>query len=203
MVFQYPEDQLFADTVFQDVAFGLKNFNKGISDEDVERAVRESIETVGLNYEEVKDRSPFDLSGGQRRRVAIAGILVTKPKILILDEPAAGLDPKGKKEIMDVLHSVHEDWCETVVMISHDMDEIADNCSHVAVISEGEIAMCGTPAELFSHSEDLFAMGLDVPITARISDRMREDGYVVESDFTADDFARSVKKIYEERENAQ
>ena len=118
MVFQYPEYQLFAETVFADVAFGLKNFNKKITAEETEQAVKSSLEMVGLNDEEVKDKSPFDLSGGQKRRVAIAGVIVTKPHILILDEPAAGLDPKGKNEIMELLHKIHSQWCKTVIIVS-------------------------------------------------------------------------------------
>ena len=137
MVFQYPEYQLFAETVEKDVAFGLKNFRKGMKEEEVAAAVKEALETVGLDYAAVKDASPFELSGGQKRRAAIAGVIVTKPEILILDEPAAGLDPLGKKELMDLLHSIHGGWCKTVVIVSHDMDEIAENCTRAAVFSEG------------------------------------------------------------------
>ena len=122
MVFQYPEYQLFAETVFADVAFGLKNFRKGITQQETEAAVRDALEMVGLSYEEIKDKSPFDLSGGQKRRVAIAGVIVTRPHILVLDEPAAGLDPLGKQEIMELLHKIHREWCSTVIVVSHDMD---------------------------------------------------------------------------------
>ena len=151
MVFQYPEYQLFAETVFDDVAFGLKNFRKGISAEDTEAAVRAAIEMVGLSYEDVKGKSPFDLSGGQKRRVAIAGVIVTRPHILILDEPAAGLDPLGKQEIMDLLHKIHREWCSTVIIVSHDMDEIADNCTMAAVISDGIVADCAEPRVLYAE----------------------------------------------------
>ncbi|MDE7084401.1 MAG: energy-coupling factor transporter ATPase, partial [Clostridia bacterium] len=139
MVFQYPEYQLFAETVEDDVAFGLKNFKKNVTKEEIQQAVKESLEAVGLNYDEVHDKSPFDLSGGQKRRVAIAGVIVTKPKILVLDEPAAGLDPLGKREIMRLLHSLHGDWCKTVIIVSHDMDEIAENCTRACVVSDGGI----------------------------------------------------------------
>ncbi len=139
MVFQYPEYQLFAETVKEDVAFGLKNFAKEKpTKEQTENAVRAALEIVGLSYDEVKDVSPFELSGGQKRRVAIAGVIVTRPEILVLDEPAAGLDPLGKKEIMELLHKLHREWCKTVVIVSHDMDEIAENCTKAAVFSEGE-----------------------------------------------------------------
>ena len=137
MVFQYPEYQLFAETVFDDVAFGLKNFKKELSDEEIKTAVREALETVGMDYDGVKNRSPFELSGGQKRRVAIAGVIVTKPEILVLDEPAAGLDPLGKEEIMALLHKIHNDWCKTVIIVSHDMDEIAENCTRAAIFAEG------------------------------------------------------------------
>lgn len=133
MVFQYPEYQLFAETVEKDVEFGLKNFRKDLSEEESRAAVKEALETVGLDWEEVKDASPFELSGGQKRRVAIAGVIVTKPEILILDEPAAGLDPLGKKELMELLHSIHGGWCKTIIIVSHDMDEIAENCTRAAV----------------------------------------------------------------------
>lgn len=143
MVFQYPEYQLFAETVAADVAFGLKNFSKTpLSAEETGRAVKEALETVGLKYEEVKDKSPFELSGGQKRRVAIAGVIVTKPEILVLDEPAAGLDPLGKEEIAALLKKVHSDWCKTVIVVSHDMDEIAESCDRAAVFSDGKIAFC-------------------------------------------------------------
>ncbi len=196
MVFQYPEAQLFADTVFLDVAFGLKNFRKGISEQEIEEAVRASIEVVGLNYDEVAQKSPFDLSGGQRRRVAIAGVLVTRPHILVLDEPAAGLDPKGKQEIMELLHKIHGEWCETIIIVSHDMDEIGDNCSHVAVISEGKVFACDTPARLFERIDELKDLGLDVPLTSKVAALLKRDGYIVHNDCSADDFAAKVTEIY-------
>ena len=168
MVFQYPEYQLFAETVFADVAFGLKNFKKNVTKEEIEKAVKDSIEIVGLDYAEVRDKSPFDLSGGQKRRVAIAGVIVTKPDVLILDEPAAGLDPLGKKEIMELLHKLHKEWCRTVIIVSHDMDEVAENCTRAAVISNGEAVMCDGPATLFSQVQKLLSLGLDVPLTSKI-----------------------------------
>ena len=192
MVFQYPEYQLFAERVFDDVAFGLKNFRKGLSKEEAEQAVRESINAVGLNYEEVYDKSPFDLSGGQKRRVAIAGVIVTKPRILVLDEPAAGLDPIGKREIMKLLHRLHGDWCKTVIIVSHDMDEIAENCTRACVVSNGEIFACGSPAELFSRAEELYALGLDVPVTAKICGELAKRGLPLKCDYTSQGFAAAV-----------
>ena len=191
MVFQYPEYQLFAETVAQDVAFGLKNFSKEkLTDEAVESAVRAALEVVGLSYDEIKDSSPFDLSGGQKRRVAIAGVIVTRPDVLVLDEPAAGLDPLGKREIMELLHKLHEEWCKTVVIVSHDMDEIAENCTKAAVFSEGRVKFVLPPSELFRHSEELIALGLDIPLTAKLCLALEKRGVKVDCDFTTEDFIR-------------
>lgn len=198
MVFQYPEYQLFAETVFADVAFGYKNFAKTPpTDEQVKKAVREAIEKVGLSYEEVKDKSPFELSGGQKRRVAIAGVIVTKPEILVLDEPAAGLDPVGKAEIDALLKDVHKDWCKTVVVVSHDMDEIAENCDKVAVFSEGKVVFCEKPELLFrEHAEKLREIGLDIPVTAKIEQALQKKGVTVRSNLTEEDFARKVADAF-------
>lgn len=195
LVFQYPEYQLFAETVFADVAFGLKNFSSSpLSAEDTKKAVREALETVGLNYDEIKERSPFELSGGQKRRVAIAGVIVTKPQILVLDEPAAGLDPLGKREIMQLLHKIHKEWCKTVIIVSHDMDEISENCTRAAVFSEGKVVAEDVPARLFSRSELLASLGLDVPFTAKITEALKEHGVRIDSDFTMEDFVK--KTLY-------
>ncbi len=202
MVFQYPEYQLFAETVFSDVAFGLKNFKKDLKPEEIEKAVKESIEIVGLNYNEVKDKSPFDLSGGQKRRVAIAGVIVTKPQVLILDEPAAGLDPLGKKEIMELLHKLHREWCKTVIIVSHDMDEVAENCTRAAVIADGETVFCDVPSKLFSREDELLSLGLDIPLTSKISAELKKNGIIIESDCTTDGFARKVIEVYEGGANA-
>lgn len=188
MVFQYPEYQLFAETVFEDVAFGLKNFKKNLTDAETEQAVREAIETVGLPYEQVKNRSPFELSGGQKRRVAIAGVIVTKPEILVLDEPAAGLDPLGKSEIMSLLHKLHEEWCTTVIIVSHDMDEIAENCNRAAIFSEGNTVAIGEPKCLFKDIAGMQALGLDVPFTAKLVKALKERNIEIECDYTFADF---------------
>lgn len=190
MVFQYPEYQLFAETVFEDVAFGLKNFAKELSETEIENAVREALETVGLSYEKVKNRSPFELSGGQKRRVAIAGVIVTKPQILVLDEPAAGLDPLGKEEIMALLHKIHGDWCQTVIIVSHDMDEIAENCNRAAIFSEGKIVITDTPKGLFTDVDKILSLGLDVPFTAKIAKKCRENGMNISCNYTAADFVQ-------------
>ena len=195
IVFQYPEQQLFAETVKDDVAFGLKSFadRKHPPEEgEIETAVREALGAVGLRYEEVASQSPFDLSGGQKRRVAIAGVLVTKPEVLILDEPAAGLDPLGKKEIADLLHRLHGDWCKTVIIVSHDMDEIAENCTMSAVFAEGKVKYVLPPRELFKHAEELSAIGLDIPLVAKLCRALSARGVEIGCDFTADGFVKAV-----------
>ena len=195
IVFQYPEYQLFAETVYQDVAFGFKNFNKDATEEEVKTTVYGALSLVGLG-EEFANKSPFELSGGQKRRVAIAGVIVSKPEILILDEPVAGLDPVGKRELMSLLHALHEHYVKTVVIVSHDMDEVAENCTDVAVFSEGKIVMTGTPREVFSRAGELTALRLDVPITAKLTAALKEAGVNIDSDFTTDDFVSKVAEIY-------
>ena len=196
-MFQYPEYQLFAETVFEDVAFGLKNFTPNITPEDTERAVKDALTTVGLNYEEVKDKSPFELSGGQKRRVAIAGVIVTRPEILVLDEPAAGLDPLGKEEIMQLLHKLHKEWCKTVVFVSHDMDEIAENCTRAAVFADGKVVAEAAPKALFANAEKLQALGLDVPFVSKLENALK--GYPIHSDLTLDGFVRSTLAFVENK----
>ncbi len=194
MVFQYPEYQLFAETVFEDVAFGLKNFQPNLSEEERIAAVKQAIETVGLSYEEIKERSPFDLSGGQKRRVAIAGVIVTKPEILVLDEPAAGLDPQGKEEIMRLLHTIHETWCKTVIIVSHDMDEIAENCNRAAIFAAGKRVAVDAPSTLFSKVEEIQSLGLDVPFVSKVKLSLQKKGVSIACEDTLADF---VKKTLE------
>ena len=138
----------------------------------------------------IKNRSPFELSGGQRRRVAIAGVIVTKPEILVLDEPAAGLDLLGKAEIMSLLHKIHNDWCKTVIIVSHDMDEIAENCTSAAIFYEGKVLACGSPKQLFIDSNNANEAGLDLPFTAKLVRALQEKGRFIECDLTAADFVR-------------
>ena len=195
MVFQYPEYQLFAETVEKDVAFGIKNFSKEKTEDEIREAVKEALETVGLDWNAVKDASPFELSGGQKRRVAIAGVIVTKPEILILDEPAAGLDPLGKKELMELLHSIHGGWCKTIIIVSHDMDEIAENCTRAAVFSGGRVVMEGKPSEIFLRADALLEMGLDIPVMAKCARILRQDGFSLDTDFTCDDFVAKVLSL--------
>ena len=195
MVFQYPEYQLFAETVFEDVAFGLKNFSESLTDEEIQAAVKEAIERVGLDYESVKDKSPFELSGGQRRRVAVAGVIVTKPEILVLDEPAAGLDPLGKEEMTALLHRIHADWCKTVIIVSHDMDEVAENCTSAAIFSEGKVLAQATPQALFSSEEITKTAGLDLPFTAKLIRLLKEKGIEISCPLTTEEFIAAVTAL--------
>ena len=192
MVFQYPEYQLFAETVYDDVAFGIKNFMTELSDEQTAERVKEALSLVGLDYETVKDKSPFELSGGQKRRVAIAGVIVTRPEVLVLDEPAAGLDPIGKKEFIALLHRLHKSFVKTIVIVSHDMNLVSENCTKAAVFSHGKIRAYGTPKEIFSDYDMLIEQGLELPVTAFLTQKLREEGVDVQSDLTVDDFIKAV-----------
>ncbi len=188
MVFQYPEYQLFAETVFDDVAFGVKNFMPSVDQKDLEEMVRSAIETVGLNYEKIKDKSPFELSGGQKRRVAIAGVIVTKPEVLVLDEPVAGLDPRGKREFMALLHQLHNSFVKTIVLVSHDMDLVAENCTRAVVFSHGKIVIEGAPKDIFKDESSLLELGLSIPVTAYLQRELEEKGVKIDSDLTSKDF---------------
>lgn len=174
LVFQYPEYQLFEETVAKDVAFGPKNL--GLPEQQIDMRVRQAIELVGLDYDEVADMSPFDLSGGQKRRVAIAGVVAMQPKVLVLDEPTAGLDPKSHDDIFAMLDAMREKQQMTTILVSHNMDDVAANADKVLVIDEGKLAMEGTPAEVFSRGEELAALGLDLPSVTNILSKLRENG---------------------------
>ena len=176
VVFQYPENQLFAATVAEDVAFGPRNL--GLSEEEVSARVERSLRTVGLDSEEIAARSPFELSGGQQRRVAFAGVLAMEPEVLVLDEPAAGLDPKARKSFLDMVSHLHEEGL-TVVMVSHNMDDLANLCDRVAVMSEGKLLMEGTPAKVFSRADELTAVGLATTSPEHFANLLREGGLAV------------------------
>ena len=195
MVFQYPEYQLFAETVKEDVGFGLKNFRPDIKEEEAERLVKEAVELCGLNYDAIKDVSPFDLSGGQKRRVAIAGVIVSKPEVLVLDEPAAGLDPKGKEEFLQLLVKFHKTFAKTIIIVSHDMDLIAEYCNRAAVFKGGRITAVGTPKEIFSDYENVIDCGLQLPVTAAVVKTLKEKGVNIDCDFTVNSFVAAVKRF--------
>lgn len=174
MVFQYPEYQLFDETVARDVAFGPKNL--GLDKDEIDERVKVAIETVGLNYDDIKERSPFELSGGQKRRVAIAGVIAMRPEILILDEPTAGLDPVGRREMYELVKKLKETTSHTIIMVSHNMDEISAAASKIAVLYNGALQYYLPPAELFDFSERLLEIGLDIPTVVKIKNKLRERG---------------------------
>lgn len=172
LVFQYPEYQLFEETVAKDVAFGPKQV--GMTGEKLDRVVEESIRLTGLDYEEVKERSPFELSGGQKRRVAIAGVLAMKPEILILDEPTAGLDPSAHRDVLELIRRIHRKERMTILLVSHNMGDIAELADRVLVMNRGKLVMNGTPAEVFSRGEPLWEMGLGLPPATEFMERLKE-----------------------------
>ena len=173
LVFQYPEYQLFAATVREDVAFGPRNL--GLSADEVERRVAAALESVRLDIAELGDKSPFELSGGQQRRVAFAGVLAMEPHVLVLDEPVAGLDPVAREEFLDLIAQLHGSGL-TVVMVSHSMDDLARLSDRVLVLNEGRQFAFGTPSEVFAHGEGLRAIGLDVPAPQKLADELRVAG---------------------------
>ncbi|MBQ3086424.1 MAG: energy-coupling factor transporter ATPase [Clostridia bacterium] len=177
LCFQYPEYQLFEETVRKDIAYGPTNMK--LSAEEIEQRVQESAQIVGLPPE-LLDKSPFDLSGGEKRRAAIAGVMAMKPEVLILDEPAAGLDPIGRKVIMDMIEKYRLATGATVLLVSHSMETVAAVADRILVLNKGGIAMDGTVDEVFSRSDELIAMGLDVPAVTRIAVRLKEKGLPVD-----------------------
>jgi energy-coupling factor transport system ATP-binding protein len=179
LVFQYPEYQLFEETVFRDIAFGPRNMN--LTDAEVEERVREAADFVGLRAEEL-EKSPFELSGGQKRRAAIAGVIAMRPEALVLDEPTAGLDPRGRDEILENVRAYQSRLNTTVIVVTHSMEEIAKSASRVAVFDTGKIVMDGKPETVFSKGAELEAMGLGVPKAARIAARLRELGLYLSGD---------------------
>ncbi len=186
LVFQYPEHQLFEETVAKDVAFGPKNL--GLDEAEIKERVREALQKVGLDPDAMEGRSPFELSGGQMRRVAMAGVLAMRPHILVLDEPAAGLDPQSREEMLQLIYDLHRQGA-TVVMISHSMDDVARFATRAVVMEQGAIAMEGTPEEIFSHAEQLEKMGLDVPSVCKLSLRLKELGVACPQDIFREDQA--------------
>ena len=177
LVFQYPENQLFEETVEKDIAFGPKNL--GLDEQEIARRVREAMRKVALDYDRLHERSVFELSGGQMRRVAIAGVLAMEPTTLILDEPCAGLDPKGREEILALIRNLHEEAGTTIVMVSHSMDDVASLAERVIVMNRGEVFMDGAPREVFSRGEELRGIGLDVPQAVQLAGKLRERGFAI------------------------
>ena len=175
VVFQYPEYQLFEETVAKDIAFGPKN--QGLSKEDIDERVRYAMDCVHLDYQKYSERSPFELSGGQMRRVAIAGVIAMRPSVLILDEPTAGLDPRGRDRILSMLEQLHAEQHTTIVMVSHSMDDMARLATRLIVMAEGKILATGTPREIFSQEKMMISAGLGVPQVASLCSALRAKGF--------------------------
>ncbi|MBO4384596.1 MAG: energy-coupling factor transporter ATPase [Clostridia bacterium] len=174
MVFQYPDYQLFDETVYKDISFGPRNMK--LPEEEIARRISEAMRLVGLDEKEFSDKSPFELSGGEKRRTALAGIVAMYPKYLVLDEPMAGLDPSGRKAVIEMIEGFRKTLGCAVVMVSHSMDDIARSADKVIVLRDGTIYKSGTPAEIFSEAEELNEMGLEPPFAARVASRLRKQG---------------------------
>lgn len=196
LVFQYPEYQLFEETVFKDIAFGPKNM--GLSEKEAENRVREAAGFVGLS-DELLDKSPFELSGGQKRRVAIAGVIAMDPQLLVLDEPAAGLDPKGRESILRRISEYHKAKGTTVMLVSHSMEDIARYASKVLVMNKAKAVMYGSVPEIFARSRELIEIGLDIPQVTRIFIELRKRGFnVSDSIYTVEDGKREILRCLKE-----
>ncbi|MBP3459910.1 MAG: energy-coupling factor transporter ATPase [Lachnospiraceae bacterium] len=196
LVFQYPEHQLFEVDVFSDVCFGPKNL--GLSKKEVELRAYEALKMVGLE-DTYFYQSPFDLSGGQKRRVAIAGVIAMKPQVLILDEPTAGLDPKGRDEILNLIRDLHEKMGITVILVSHSMDDVADYVERIIVMNHGEVFLDDTPKEVFSHQKELEEIGLAVPTVTEIMGRCVKEGMNVDATVTTlEEAKKELLRLYEE-----
>ncbi len=180
LVFQYPEYQLFEETVAKDIAFGPKN--QGLSKEETDQRVRYAMDCVHLDYDKYSERSPFELSGGQMRRVAIAGVLAMRPAVLILDEPTAGLDPRGRDRILTMLEELHARENVTIVMVSHSMDDMARLATRLIVMAEGKIIASGSPREIFAQEEMMVSAGLGIPEAARLCRALRAKGFDLPAD---------------------
>ena len=186
LVFQYPEHQLFEETVYKDISFGPKNM--GLSGEEIKQRVRAAMAQVGLDFEEMQGRSPFELSGGQMRRVALAGVLAMQPRVLVLDEPTAGLDPRARDFLLSDIKRLSEEGT-TVVLISHGMDEVARLATRLAVLEKGRLVMEGSTVEIFTQQERLSAMGLDIPEGFKLARRLREEGLHLSEHYLPEEIA--------------
>ena len=197
LVFQYPEYQLFEETVAKDIAFGPKN--QGLSAAEIDERVRYAMDCVHLDYQKYAERSPFELSGGQMRRVAIAGVLAMRPSVLILDEPTAGLDPRGRDRILSMLEELHARENVTILMVSHSMDDMARLATRLIVMSDGKIVADGTPREIFMQEEMMTSIGLDVPEAARLCARLRAKGYALPADlFRPEQLKEQLLRLWKE-----
>ena len=194
LVFQYPENQLFEETVEKDIAFGPKNL--GLGEEEIARRVKDAMHRVALDYDTLHERSVFELSGGQMRRVAIAGVLAMEPQVLVLDEPCAGLDPRGREEILGLIRDLHRESGATIVMVSHSMDDVASLAERVIVMNHGEVVMDGAPRDVFSCGEELRGMGLDVPQAVQLAAKLRSSGFdIPEGIYRIEEIKAEIEKI--------
>jgi energy-coupling factor transport system ATP-binding protein len=200
LVFQYPEYQLFEETIEKDIAFGPSNLK--LSDEEIKIRVKNAMEIVGLDYEKYRNKSPFDLSGGQKRRVAIAGVVAMEPKVLILDEPTAGLDPKGRDEILSEIANLKSKYGMTIILVSHSMEDVARVSKRVIVMDNGKCILDGTPREVFKEKEILFKIGLDIPQITHIVSKLRKNGFDISDDiFTVEEAKEEIIKLLRSRKN--
>ena len=199
LVFQYPEYQLFEETVYKDIAFGPKNM--GLSPEEVDRRVREAAGFVGLTEQQL-EVSPFDLSGGQKRRVAIAGVIAMEPEVLILDEPTAGLDPVGRSEILGNIQSYRKAKNATIMMVSHSMEDVARLTDRLLVMNGSKLAMDAPPAQVFTHAEELTQMGLNIPQVTQVFLELKKLGLDVKNVYTIDQAAAEIKRLKEGNRHA-
>ncbi len=199
LVFQYPEYQLFEETVYKDIAFGPKNM--GLDKKEIDRRVREAAGFVGLTEKQLES-SPFDLSGGQKRRVAIAGVIAMEPEVLILDEPTAGLDPTGREGILANIEDYRRSKNATIIMVSHSMNDVARLTDRLLVLDHSHIVMDGSPKEVFARASELEAIGLDIPEVTRVFLRLQRLGLPVEPVYTIDQAVAALKKIKEGNANA-
>ena len=194
LVFQYPEYQLFDETIYKDISFGPKNM--GLSEKEIDERVRDAARDVGLD-EALLEKSPFELSGGQKRRAAIAGVLAMRPKVLILDEPAAGLDPRGRREILGNIAAYRDKTGAAIIMISHSMEDIAEYCDKIVVMSDSKVLLSGTPEEVFSHSDELMKTGLTVPQVTKVLCELKTMGYDVDtSAYTVDKAEKEILRLF-------
>ncbi|MEF9934415.1 MAG: energy-coupling factor transporter ATPase [Clostridium sp.] len=201
LVFQYPEYQLFEETIEKDVAFGP--INLGLSKEEVLERVKRALNVVGIDYDKYKDVSPFDLSGGQRRRIAIAGVIAMQPEILILDEPTAGLDPHGRDEILTKIKELHDEYKMTVIIVSHSMEDMANIANRLIVMSKGEVVLMGKPKDVFKNIETLEEIGLAVPQITYLIRELKAKGFEISDDIiTVDEAKRAILNLLRSNNNA-
>ncbi|MCS6130709.1 energy-coupling factor transporter ATPase [Clostridium botulinum] len=198
LVFQYPEYQIFEETIAKDIAFGPKNL--GLTDDEIKIRVIESMKMVGLDYDTYKDQSPFDLSGGQKRRVAIAGVIAMKPTTLILDEPTAGLDPKGRDDILEQISKLHKEYNMTIILVSHSMEDVAKIAERIIVMNHGKVELQGKPSEVFKEVDKLEKIGLGVPQVTYLVRELRKKGFEISDDiFTIDGAKEELLRILKQK----